>query len=159
MYLVPIINLFHTLKYKYFINHGLTTTPTKLGYWWDHDSWRVAWYDRRWSSLVRYGEEVSSGNRNLRESLDRRRSPFHTRLPRKQPRELDRSGLKMEGTWGRGAQTASLTAAKMRGLGLLLESHSMVKLQSEGGEDCMWICLLWQFCELKGKFDFLVHFV
>ena len=55
MYLVPIINLFHTFKYKYFINHGLTTTPTKLGYWWDHDSWRVAWYDRRWSSLLRYG--------------------------------------------------------------------------------------------------------
>ena len=52
--LVPKITLFYTLKYKYFINHGLTTTPTKLGYWWDHDSWRVAWYDRRWSSLLRY---------------------------------------------------------------------------------------------------------
>ena len=31
-YLVPKINLFYTLKYKYFINHGLTTNPNKVGF-------------------------------------------------------------------------------------------------------------------------------
>ena len=31
-YLVPKITLFYTLKYKYFINHGLTTNPNKVGF-------------------------------------------------------------------------------------------------------------------------------
>ena len=53
-YLVPKITLFYMLKYKYFINHGLTTTPTKLGYWWDHDCWRVSWYVGRWSLFPTY---------------------------------------------------------------------------------------------------------
>ena len=30
--LVPKITLFYTLKYKYFINHGLTTNPNKVGF-------------------------------------------------------------------------------------------------------------------------------
>ena len=36
-YLEPKINLFYALKYKYFITNGPTNTPTKLGYWWEHD--------------------------------------------------------------------------------------------------------------------------